>query len=98
MEGGARLEGIARISGAKNAVLALLRFTLPELEANPALYGRSVTLLDLLGHADAWPLAYLGWELAQLEERGSGWGLGGWAVTGSGDDLGYVWRRRGSGT
>ncbi|MGB8623530.1 MAG: DNA repair protein RecO [Paracoccaceae bacterium] len=73
-----------------NAVTALLSFTLPEREAHPALYARSITMLDLLGHADAWPLAYLRWEMALLEEMGFGLDLTRCAVTGSRDDLAYV--------
>src|SRR6056297_4195955 len=42
-----------------NAVTALLLFVLPEREAHRALYNRSEVLLDLLGHGDVWPLAYL---------------------------------------
>ncbi|MDY6859679.1 MAG: DNA repair protein RecO [Pseudomonadota bacterium] len=73
-----------------NAVTALLGFALPEREAHPALYARSVTMLDLLSHADAWPLAYLRWEMALLEEMGFGLDLTRCAVTGSRDDLAYV--------
>ncbi|TCP27401.1 DNA replication and repair protein RecO [Rhodovulum adriaticum] len=73
-----------------NAVTALLSFALPEREAHPALYARSMTMLDLLAHAEAWPLAYLRWELALLEEMGFGLDLSVCAVTGSRDDLVYV--------
>ncbi|MEY8839647.1 DNA repair protein RecO, partial [Cribrihabitans sp. XS_ASV171] len=51
-----------------NAVVALLSFALPEREAYPALYRRSEQLLDLLGQDEIWPLAYMRWELALLEE------------------------------
>jgi len=78
-----------------NAVTALLSFALPEREPHPALYARSLTLLDLLGHTDAWPLAYLRWELALLEEMGFGLDLSACAVTGSRDDLAYVSPRTG---
>ncbi len=78
-----------------NAITALLCFCLPEREAHPALYARSITMLDLLGHADAWPLAYLRWELALLEEMGFGLDLTCCAVTGSRDDLAYVSPRTG---
>ncbi|SMX30834.1 DNA repair protein RecO [Actibacterium lipolyticum] len=78
-----------------NAVTAMLLFTLPEREAHPALYARSITMLDLLGHADAWPLAYLRWEVALLEEMGFGLDLTRCAVTGSRDDLAYVSPRTG---
>lgn len=86
----ADIMGDARALAGLNAVTALLSFALPEREAHPALYARSITLLDLLGHADAWPLAYLRWELALLEEMGFGLDLSRCAVTGTRDDLVHV--------
>jgi DNA repair protein RecO (recombination protein O) len=44
------------------AVCALLSFCLPERAPYPALYARSLALLDGLG-AERWADAYLGWEL-----------------------------------
>ncbi|MGR3660348.1 MAG: DNA repair protein RecO [Paracoccaceae bacterium] len=73
-----------------NAVTALLVFCLPEREAHPQLYKHSIMLLDMLGNSDVWPLAYLRWELALLEEMGFGLDLNSCAVTGSMDDLAYV--------
>ncbi|KAJ56922.1 DNA recombination protein RecO [Actibacterium mucosum KCTC 23349] len=73
-----------------NAICALLSFSLPEREAHPALYQRTQVLLDLLPHPDAWPLAYLRWEVALLDELGFGLDLTRCAVTGSLDDLAYV--------
>lgn len=73
-----------------NAVCGLLSFALPEREAHPALYERTQTLLDLLPHPDAWPLAYLRWEVTLLDELGFGLDLNRCAVTGSFDDLIYV--------
>ena len=79
-----------------NAVTALLLFALPEREAHPALYARSEALLDLLGDQDLWPLAYLQWELALLEETGFGLDLSTCAVLGHGaNDLSYVSPRSG---
>ncbi len=78
-----------------NAVCALLKFALPEREAHPALYRRSITLLDLLDTTDAWPLAYVRWELVLLEELGFGLDLGRCAVTGGPDDLIHVSPRTG---
>lgn len=78
-----------------NSVTALLRFALPEREPHPALYARSITMLDLLGYADAWPLAYLRWEMALLDELGFGLDLSRCAVTGTLDDLAYVSPRTG---
>ena len=73
-----------------NAVCALLCFTLPEREPHAALYRRSLALFDLLGQDESWPVAYLRWELALLEEMGFGLDLGTCAVTGARDDLAHV--------
>lgn len=73
-----------------HSVCALLAFALPEREAHPALYRRSVTLFDLLGNTEGWPLAYLRWELALLEDLGFGLDLHNCVVNGSRDDLAYV--------
>ncbi len=74
-----------------NAVTALLLFCLPEREAHASLYRRSEQLLDLLGQSDVWPLAYLRWEVALLEEMGFGLDLTECAVLGNGaTDLVYV--------
>ncbi|PHQ99873.1 MAG: DNA repair protein RecO [Marinosulfonomonas sp.] len=75
---------------ALNSVCALLAFALPEREVHPALYQRSVTLFDLLGNTEGWPLAYLRWELALLEDLGFGLDLHNCVVNGSRDDLAYV--------
>jgi len=75
---------------ALNSICALLAFALPEREAHAALYQRSVTLFDLLGNTEGWPLAYLRWELALLEDLGFGLDLRRCAVNGSRDDLAYV--------
>ncbi len=75
---------------ALNAITALLTFTLPEREAHPQLYAKTQTLLDLLDEPDAWPLAYLHWELALLEEMGFGLDFSACAVTGTANDLTYV--------
>ncbi|MEX5728422.1 DNA repair protein RecO (recombination protein O) [Rhodovulum iodosum] len=91
---GALLGDRAALAGL-NAVTALLAFSLPEREPHPALYARSITLLDLLAFSDAWPLAYLRWEMALLEEMGFGLDLSACAVTGSRDDLAYVSPRTG---
>lgn len=73
-----------------NAVTALLSFCLPEREAHRALYARTEALLDLLGNRVVWPLAYLQWELALLEEMGYGLDLSACAVTGATEGLAYV--------
>jgi DNA repair protein RecO (recombination protein O) len=73
-----------------NAVTGLLCFCLPEREPHAALYTRTEQLLDLLGQADVWPLAYLRWEVSLLEEMGYALELDTCAVTGGTDDLAYV--------
>lgn len=73
-----------------NAVTALLSFCLPEREPHPALYARTEALLDLLGQGDIWPLAYLQWEQALLEEMGYGLDLSSCAVTGATEGLIFV--------
>jgi DNA repair protein RecO (recombination protein O) len=78
-----------------NAVTGLLCFVLPEREAHPPLYRRSVQLLDLLGQDDLWPLGYLRWELALLEEMGFGLDLSACAVTGVTEGLVYISPRSG---
>ena len=75
---------------------SLLLFALPEREAHPKLYQRTETLLDLLGQSEVWPLAYLNWELALLEELGFGLDLSTCAVNGAGaNDLSFVSPRSG---
>ncbi|MEO0389738.1 MAG: DNA repair protein RecO [Pseudomonadota bacterium] len=78
-----------------NAVTALLAFCLPEREAHAQLYGRTEQLLDLLDQPDLWPLAYLRWERALLDDMGYGLDLSVCAVTGSAQDLIYVSPRTG---
>ena len=77
------------------AVTALCSYALPEREAHPRMFDRTVQLLDLMGHTDAWPLAYLRWEAALLEEMGFGLDLTCCAVTGASDGLTYVSPRTG---
>ena len=78
-----------------NAVTALLSFVLPEREPHPSLYERSIKLLDLLGQTNVWPLAYMQWEMALLEEMGFALDLSSCAVSGQTDDLSYVSPRTG---
>ena len=73
-----------------NAVCALLGRVLPEREAHLPLYDRTVALLDLLGQSDLWPLAYLRWEQALLEEMGFAMDLSACAVRGVNEDLAFV--------
>jgi DNA repair protein RecO (recombination protein O) len=78
-----------------NAVTGLLSFLLPDREAHAPLYARTIQLLDLLGQNDVWPLAYLQWEVALLDEMGFGMDLSACAVSGLNDDLFYVSPRTG---
>ncbi|WP_226688920.1 DNA repair protein RecO [Ruegeria arenilitoris] len=73
-----------------NAVVSLLSFCLPEREPHPAVYNQTEQLMDLLGQDEIWPLAYLRWELAMLEELGFGLDLSVCAVTGAREGLVYV--------
>lgn len=77
-----------------NAVCAMLHLCLPEREAHPALWSRTITLLDDLG-SDGWGDAYLRWEMALLEEMGFALELGRCALTGSREDLAFVSPRTG---
>lgn len=85
----AALSGRMALAGL-NAVTALLAFCLPERAPHPALYRRSEQLMDLLGQDEVWPLAYLNWEMALLEELGFGLDLSRCAATGVNDELIYV--------
>ena len=73
-----------------NAVCALLSRALPEREPHEPLYHRTIQLLDLLGQSEVWPLAYLRWEQALLEELGFGMDLSACAVRGVNEDLAFV--------
>lgn len=73
-----------------SAVCALLRAALPERAAYPPLYARSEQVLDLLGQPDLWPLAYLRWERAFLNDMGFGLDLSACAVTGATEGLAFV--------
>jgi DNA repair protein RecO (recombination protein O) len=78
-----------------NAVTALLTFALPEREAHPRLYAGTIALLDMIGTTEVWPLAYLRWEMALLEEMGFALDLSVCAATGATEDLIYVSPRSG---
>ena len=73
-----------------NALTSLLSFALPEREAHPALYSRTLAVLGMMEESPFWTLAYLRWELALLEDLGFGLDLSRCAVTGSEDNLTYV--------
>ena len=73
-----------------NAVCGLLTHVLPEREVHAPLYNRTIGLLDLLGQSEVWPLAYLRWEQALLEDMGFGMDLSACAVRGVNEDLAFV--------
>lgn len=77
------------------SALALLSFALPEREAHDPLYAHTVGLLDLIGANPVWPLGYVRWELALLEELGFGLDLASCAVTGATEGLAFVSPRSG---
>ncbi|GAB5448853.1 DNA repair protein RecO [Gymnodinialimonas sp.] len=77
-----------------SSVCALLSFTLPERAPYPALYARTLAVLDGLG-AERWAEAYLGWEMALLTEMGFGLDLSECAVSGVTQDLAYISPRTG---
>lgn len=79
---------------ALSAVTALLAYALPERAVYPALYARSIAILDGIG-AEEWGRAYLQWELALLAELGFGLDLTRCAVTGAAEGLVYVSPRTG---
>jgi DNA repair protein RecO (recombination protein O) len=77
------------------AMAALLVATLPERDAHPLLYARSLELLQALGAAPDWPARYAAWELALLGELGFGLELDRCALTGRAEDLVWVSPRSG---
>jgi DNA repair protein RecO (recombination protein O) len=72
-----------------NAMTALLGFALPEREPHAPLYARTLAVLDMM-EGEFWPLAYLRWELALLEEVGFGLDLAACAATGETEGLAFV--------
>ncbi len=62
---------------ALGAMTALIAATLPERDAHPELYARSLALVEALAGAPDWPARYAAWELALLAELGFGLDSGG---------------------
>jgi len=91
---GAVLDDRLALAGLET-VCALLVAALPERAPCPELYDRSVELLDLIPVTEAWPLAYLQWELALLAELGAALDLSRCAVTGARTGLAHVSPRTG---
>jgi DNA repair protein RecO (recombination protein O) len=80
---------------ALQAVTALLAATLPERDAHPDLYARTLGLVQALGLAPDWRARYAAWELALLAELGFGLDLAAFAATGATEDLVWVSPRSG---
>lgn len=80
---------------ALGAVAALVAAALPEREAHPRLYARSLDLVEALGREADWPARYARWELALLAELGFGLDLAACAVTGAREGLAFVSPRTG---
>jgi DNA repair protein RecO (recombination protein O) len=72
-----------------NALLAMVRFALPEREVIAGQYEAVVALADDLGTAD-WPARYVLWERELLGELGFGLDLTACAATGVQDGLAFV--------
>jgi DNA repair protein RecO (recombination protein O) len=71
------------------SVCALLHEALAEREPHPALWHKTLALMDVLGD-EGWTAAYVRWELCLLEEIGFGLDLSVCAVTGATEGLVYV--------
>lgn len=91
----AALMGDRRMLAGLNALTSLLVYALPEREAHPMLYSRTLTVLDMMEEGPFWTLAYLRWEMALLEDLGFGLDLTSCAVTGATEGLAYVSPRTG---
>jgi DNA repair protein RecO (recombination protein O) len=93
--------GLARILAdraalaALGAIAALLSASLPEREAHPALYARTLDVVSSLGAAPDWPARYVVWELALLADLGFGLDLARCAVAGGDAELAFVSPRTG---
>ncbi len=77
------------------AVTALLEASLPEREPHPKLYAALLTLLGRLAADQAWPEAYVRFELLLLAELGFALELDRCALTGMREGLAYVSPRTG---
>jgi DNA repair protein RecO (recombination protein O) len=75
---------------ALGSATALIAAALPERDAHPTLYRKSLELVEALARTADWPARYAAWELALLAELGFGLDLGRCAVTGATDGLAWV--------
>ncbi len=83
--------GLAAIS----AVCALCEMAVAERAPCREIFDGVVHFLDVLGEGDAWPAAYVRWEVALLSHLGFGLDLTCCAITGRTDGLAYVSPRTG---
>ncbi|MFV0243694.1 MAG: DNA repair protein RecO [Qingshengfaniella sp.] len=90
----ALIEGRLTLAGL-TTICALLVRALPERDAAPVLYDGTLALLDLMVVTEAWPLAYLRWEMALLTQLGAGLDLSACAVTGVSEGLELISPRTG---
>ncbi|MGF1639351.1 MAG: DNA repair protein RecO [Rhodospirillales bacterium] len=88
MADGDRLAALAAAS-------ALGETALPEREPHPRVFDGLVALLAAMTASEAWPSAYVKWELGLLGELGFGLDLDRCAVTGGRDGLAFVSPRTG---
>ncbi len=84
----ALLDDPPRLAGL-SAACAVVEAALPERQPHAAVFDGLVALLGALG-TDAWPSAYVKWELGLLGELGFGLDLSRCAATGQSDHLAYV--------
>ena len=82
-----------RLAGVQSAC-AVAELSLPEREPHPAAFSGLAAFLDTLA-GEAWPAAYVGYEVALLAELGFGLDLERCAVTGSSAGLAWVSPRSG---
>ncbi len=84
----ALLDDPPRLAGL-SAACAVVEAALPERQPHAAVFDGLVAFLGALG-SDAWPSAYVKWELGLLRELGFGLDLSRCAATGQSDQLAYV--------
>lgn len=82
--------GDRRALAGMQAVCVLASQLLAEREPVGPFYGATIQLMDLMAVTDAWPLAYLRWEVLLLAHLGYALDLSVCAVTGDADELAYV--------
>lgn len=83
-----------RLSALASACVLVER-ALPERECHVQVYNGFLVLLEVMETSDAWPVAYVHWELGLLGALGFGLDLSRCAVSGQTMDLGYVSPRSG---